>query len=130
MVLSAPRLRYDSNVFSNYFPEVTMTRVAGAVVVHTERRGRGMSRRFMAPIQVWTCRGRPTGFSWEGRTYTVRWVVEHWVALRRSWRPEEGATLPRREYWRVQAGSEHGQGVYELSFDTADERWYLVRVWD
>lgn len=89
-----------------------------------------MSRKFGVPIEVWTREERPVRFMWRGRVYSVRWIVEHWVALRQTWRPEAEAVLPRREYWRVRAGFDEALGVYELSYDSAEDQWHLVRVWD
>ncbi|WP_067477835.1 DUF6504 family protein [Actinomadura hibisca] len=95
-----------------------------------------MTRVFGDPVQVWSAQGRPVRFAWRGRLYTVRRVLEHWVATRDWWReqlPDE-QDLPdavgEREYWRVEATPEREIGVYELRYDAATGAWTLSRVWD
>lgn len=89
-----------------------------------------MSRMVGAEIEVWMRDRRPVAFAWRGRTYSVRWIVDHWVALCDTWCTDAETVLPHREHWRIHAGSANGEGVYELSHHTSDDTWSLVRVWD
>lgn len=81
-------------------------------------------------VEVWIRDGRPVGFAWQGRTYSVRWIVDHWVVLCDTWCTEAETVLPHREHWRLHAGSHSREGVYELSHHAENDRWALVRVWD
>ncbi|WP_329521789.1 DUF6504 family protein [Spirillospora sp. NBC_01491] len=91
-----------------------------------------MARVFGDPVEVWTSDGRPVRFVWRGRLYTVRRVLEHWVATRDWWRePPPAADVPgEREFWRVEATPERETGVYELRRDAATGSWLLSRLWD
>ena len=69
---------------------------------------------------------------WNGRLYTVRRVLEHWVTTRDWWRdrhPEAGQDNAR-EFWRVEAAPDGHAGVYELRYDAATGDWMLFRAWD
>jgi hypothetical protein len=73
------------------------------------------------PVQVWArADGRPVGFLWRGRRYTVRVIFEHWVVSREWWRDPRGVPAgrgqPELEFWRVEAAPGPGltAGVYEL----------------
>lgn len=90
-----------------------------------------MSRAYGEPVEVWLTDGRPARFVWRGRLYTVRRVLEHWVATRDWWRerhPEAGAA-GGREFWRVEATPEREIGVYELRHDVETGTWMLSRAW-
>lgn len=71
--------------------------------------------------------GRPARFTWNGRVYGVRRIIDHWVTLRMDRHPGHGSHAPRRRHWRVAAGS--ALGVYELRHDVEAEQWLLARVW-
>jgi hypothetical protein len=73
------------------------------------------------PVQVRArADGRPVGFLWRGRRYTVRVIFEHWVVSREWWRDPRGGPAgrgqPELEFWRVEAvsGPDMTAGVYEL----------------
>ena len=99
-----------------------------------------MGRVYGEPVQVQVREdGRPTGFTWRGRRYTVTAVQEYWLVNRNWWR--ESAPVPARpelKFWRVEAAgpgsylSEASQqtGVYELREDSAAGTWTLRRVAD
>jgi hypothetical protein len=91
-----------------------------------------MSRVYGEPVEVQTREdGRPTRFVWRGRLYTVRSVIEHWVA-NQEWRQEPKPVLaqPELRFWRVEASAGQGLpvGVYELRRDVAADTWTLRRV--
>ncbi len=75
--------------------------------------------------------GRPLRFVWQGRLYTVRAILEHWVINREWWRapgdPGADPGRPELEFWRVEAASGQGvaPGVYELRRETATGAWTL-----
>jgi hypothetical protein len=74
--------------------------------------------------------GRPAGFVWRGRLYTVRAIREHWVVNREWWRdPQAERGQPELEFWRVDAaaGSSLTAGEYELRRDAATGVWTLRR---
>ena len=89
-----------------------------------------MSRYYGAQITVVEDDGRPTRFTWDGRVYGVRRIIDHWVNVRMDWVPVPGGGVPERWHWRVEAGAVRAQGVYELRKDTASGQWSLSRVWD
>ena len=77
--------------------------------------------------------GRPLGFTWRRRRYTVTAVQEYWLVNRTWWR--ESAPVPARpelKFWRVEAAGPASQptGVYELREDSAAGTWTLRRVAD
>ena len=77
--------------------------------------------------------GRPLGFMWRRRRYTVTAVQEYWLVNRDWWR--ESRPLPARpelEFWRVEAsaGRDQPTGVYELGRDIAAGAWTLRRIAD
>ena len=89
-----------------------------------------MSRVYGEPVEVQTREdGRPVGFAWRGRLYTVIAVQEHWMVNRDWWR--DAAPVPARpelEFWRVEASVGAGTaGTYELRKDIAADartlRW-------
>jgi Family of unknown function (DUF6504) len=113
-----------------------------------------MGRVYGEPVEVQTREdGRPTGFTWRGRRYTVTAVQEYWLVNRNWWR--ESSPLPARpelKFWRVEAAGRGGYlpeglpgepgeearsypasqptGVYELREDSAAGTWTLRRVAD
>jgi Domain of unknown function (DUF6504) len=100
-----------------------------------------MGRVYGEPVEVQLREdGRPTGFTWRSRRYTVTSVQEYWLVNRAWWR--ESAPVPARpelKFWRVEAagpGSGHlpearqPTGVYELREDCAAATWTLRRVAD
>jgi hypothetical protein len=98
--------------------------------------GKRMGRVYGEPVTVRTAPdGRPAGFTWRKRHYTVSSVQEYWLVNRDWWR--ESAPVPARpelEFWRVEAaaGSPGASpaGSYELRRDIAAGRWTLRRVAD
>ena len=84
--------------------------------------------------------GRPLQFIWRGRLYDVRAVVDHWRERRPWWRevPDTRSITPadlEEEVWRVEAvragrSRMSFAGVYDLTWDSAANRWWLVRVHD
>ena len=77
--------------------------------------------------------GRPARFTWRGRRYTVRSVMEHWVVNREWWRePNPAPPQPELEFWWVEASAGRGlpPGTYELRRDVAADAWTLRRVAD
>lgn len=89
-----------------------------------------MGRVYGEPAEVHTREdGRPVGFTWRGRRYTVTAVQEYWLVNRSWWR--ESSPLPARpelEFWRVEAGDP--AGIYELRRDIAAGTWTLRRIAD
>lgn len=89
-----------------------------------------MSRYYGAQVTVVEDEGRPARFTWDGRVYGVRRIIDHWVNVRMDWAPMPGGGVPERWHWRVEAGTVRAQGVYELRKDTVSGQWSLSRVWD
>ena len=93
-----------------------------------------MGRVYGEPVEVQLREdGRPTGFTWRGRRYTVTAVQEYWLVNRNWWR--ESAPVPAQpelKFWRVEASTGDGgsAGVYELREDSAAGTWTLRRVAD
>ncbi|MBB6119017.1 hypothetical protein FHS13_000952 [Nocardiopsis algeriensis] len=87
-----------------------------------------MGRCHRTEIAVTEDEGRPVRFTWNGRVYGVRRIIDHWVTLRTDWSPESSAQVPERRHWRVEAGAADARGVYELRHDTPTGRWFLSRV--
>lgn len=80
------------------------------------------------PISVSEQEGRPVRFTWRGRMYTVRRIVDYWVTLRSDWDPETHEQPPGRVHWRVEAGSDTSRGVYELRHEEPSGQWHVARV--
>ena len=102
-----------------------------------------MARVYGEPVEVQTREdGRPTGFVWRSRVYTVRSVQEYWVVNRDWWRETDPVPeRPELQFWRVEAASGNGRGrraapasqpggTYELRRDVADGAWTLRRIAD
>jgi hypothetical protein len=92
-----------------------------------------MSRVYGESVEVQTREdGRPVGFEWRGRLYTVIAVQEHWMVNRDWWR--EAAPVPAHpelQFWRVEASTGTGAtGTYELRRDIAAGSWTLRRIAD
>jgi hypothetical protein len=95
-----------------------------------------MSRVYGEPVEVQTREdGRPVGFAWRGRLYTVIAVQEHWMVNRDWWR--EAAPVPAHpelQFWRVEASTglyrTGATGTYELRRDIAAGSWTLRRIAD
>lgn len=78
--------------------------------------------------------GVPVAFTWRGRSYVVREVLDHWRERRAWWRAalEPGGFAPEdleEGVWRVVAspGRALHTGVYDLGRTHA---WRLLRVAD
>lgn len=91
-------------------------------------RGSVVGRDYGVQVTVVEDDGRPTRFTWDGRVYGVRRILDHWVTLRMDWSPAHESQVPERRHWRVEAGTARSQGVYELRHDTATGAWMLSRV--
>ena len=93
-----------------------------------------MGRLYGEPLEVHTSEdGRPARFTWRGRRYTVRSIMEHWVINREWWRESDPVPAqPELQFWRVEASAGHGlpPGTYELRRDVAANAWTLRRVAD
>ncbi|PSL00841.1 hypothetical protein CLV63_101319 [Murinocardiopsis flavida] len=81
-----------------------------------------------APVTVRAHEGRPERFVWEGRAYTVHRIFDQWASVRSDHAPVRGGTVPKRWFWRVEAGAEGDRGVYELTHDLPSGQWTLVKV--
>ncbi|RJX20100.1 MAG: hypothetical protein C4570_04365 [Ammonifex sp.] len=64
----------------------------------------------------------PGSFSWRGKTYTVRAILEAWKDTGRWWEGE-----PPKLFFRVETAD---GGLWEVYLDTADESWHLYKVYD
>lgn len=93
-------------------------------------------RRMDEPIAVLLdeAAGAPVAFTWRGRAYVVREVLDHWRERRAWWRTalESGRLDPddlEEGVWRVVAspGRSPTTGVYELGGAGA---WRLLRIAD
>lgn len=78
--------------------------------------------------------GAPAAFTWRGRSYVVREVLDHWRERRAWWRTAlESTSLDTEDLeegvWRVAAGVGRSPdtGVYDLGRSHA---WRLLRVAD
>lgn len=94
------------------------------------KRGSVVGRYYGASVSVVEDQGRPLRFTWNGRVYGVRRIIDHWVTLRMDWTPTIEPRVPERRHWRVEAGALEAQGVYELLHDAVSDQWLLSRVWD
>lgn len=88
-----------------------------------------MGRYYGAHVTVVEAEGRPIRFTWQGRVYGIRRIIDHWTTLRGDWASGADSRVPERRHWRVEAGSAYSQGVYELRQDAATDAWLLSRVW-
>ena len=68
-----------------------------------------MSRTYAEPVDVGVQDGRPIGFVWQGRLYTVLGVLDHWVISREWWKQQNPDldTPAEREFWRIEASRGH-----------------------
>jgi cell division septal protein FtsQ len=64
----------------------------------------------------------PESFSWRGKTYTVRTVLETWKDTGRWWEGE-----PAKLFYRVETAD---NGLWEIYLDTAAQSWHLYKVYD
>ncbi|WP_433339214.1 DUF6504 family protein [Spirillospora sp. CA-294931] len=71
----------------------------------------------------------PMGWTWRGRRYRVTSVLEHWVETGEWWLRDDGQ-FPRVRFWRLEAASNHGQGVVEIAHDSSEDAWRIVGVLD
>ena len=75
-----------------------------------------------APIRVRTADDTPRAFSWAGRRWQVRAVVDQWVVHDNWWRDE---------IWRHYFQVETVDGALCVLFrDVLDDAWCLERVYD
>lgn len=77
--------------------------------------------------------GAPEQFVWRDRLYRVEHVLQQWDRCGVWWKDISAAPTGRDvQMWRVEAsaGRYAAQGVYDLSFDPAAGRWFLLRTFD
>jgi hypothetical protein len=90
-----------------------------------------MSKAYGEPVDVQARDdGRPTGFTWQSRWYTVRVILEHWVINRDWWRdPQAEPGQLELELWRVAASPTPDVPPcrYELRREAATNAWILRR---
>jgi Domain of unknown function (DUF6504) len=145
-------------VVAPVFPRAGRPRAStqrGAGGLRAGSAGQRMGRVYGEPVEVQLREdGRPAGFTWRGRRYTVTAVQEYWLVNRAWWR--ESAPVPARpelQFWRVEAAAGPGErlpadlagepgdearsgqaspstGVYELRGDSAAGTWTLRRIAD
>ena len=90
-------------------------------VTRMGRQGLLLSRAYGDPVEVWVVDGRPSRFVWRGRLYTVRQVLEHWVATR-DWCAEVlGWTFPPPT--QTPDGNYHLFAYAEIE---SEERWQAI----
>ncbi|MDE3721472.1 MULTISPECIES: DUF6504 family protein [Nocardiopsis] len=92
-------------------------------------RGSVVGRYYGAEVTVVEDAGRPARFTWNGRVYGVRRIIDHWVAPHEDRRPVRGPRPARMAHWRLEAGAAGSEGVYELRHDIVAGTWSLSRVW-
>jgi hypothetical protein len=98
-----------------------------------------MTRRYDAVVDVRKADDLPDAFLWQGRLYSVRAVLAHWMEAGAWWSqavPDGGCGRGlddrEREVWRVEArpGRSGGIGVFDLCFDWSTGGWTLARAHD
>lgn len=89
-----------------------------------------MGRSYGVPVSVCELDGRPVRFTWEGRLFVVRRVLDHWVSPGADREPAVRCRPRERANWRVRVSSRAAPGVYELQHDIDDGQWRLARVWE
>lgn len=95
---------------------------------------RGIEARTVIPVKY--ADGTPTQFIWRDRLYRVDAVLQQWECSPSWWQDVRtlatGSAAADLKAWRVEAssGPYETQGVYELGFDPAEDRWYLIRTHD
>jgi hypothetical protein len=105
-----------------------MSRVLGEAV---DRVGEEVQveRGALGPVQFWRGQSR----------YLVGELLDSWVETPPWWQRDAGGAsaelIATREVWRVEAvragrSRTSFAGVYDLSWDAAGNRWWLVRVHD
>ena len=82
-----------------------------------------MGRVYGEPAEVQTREdGRPLGFAWRGRRYTVTAVQEYWLVNRAWWRESAPVSArPELEFWRVEAAGPGGYPPQDLPGDQGDQ---------
>lgn len=74
------------------------------------------------PLTVKTLGLRPLAFLLRGRWVTVKKIQDYWRDTGRWWADE-----PEKHFFRVLAAND---GVYEIFYQPADDRWFLYRIYD
>src|SRR5206468_3553137 len=107
-------------------------------------------RQYAEPVEVERRDDQPGWFSWRGRGYAVRGVLDHWMRTGAWWDAAGGTDAgaagdavggapalvdAEREFWRVEAVADHARhtavvAVVDLGFDWTSGRWTLRRVFD
>lgn len=74
----------------------------------------------------------PAVLSWRGRRYEAGAVLEWWVGTIEWWnRPDVTLDTPLEvRWWRLEASSERGNGVVEISHEGARDLWIINRIVD
>ncbi|MDQ4037854.1 MAG: DUF6504 family protein [Actinomycetota bacterium] len=97
--------------------------------------GRGEPIEVQAGTQTYPS-ATPQSFWWRQRRYDVADVLDHWVESGSWWRRFNGGeAIVQLHWWRVETrpGRESSgapDGVYDLCWDEATNRWVLARVHD
>jgi hypothetical protein len=104
-----------------------------------------LARRYAVATDVERRDDQPYAFTWRGRRYVVRAVLDHWWETTAWWQaqgqaqgqaqagaaPAGSVTDDERERWRVEAvGSRGGPIVVELCFAWVTGRWTVDTVMD
>jgi hypothetical protein len=124
--------------------EKPLTYPCGSVLLEVEQRFDSgeqedvMSRTYRGDrtVHVRCAEGRPAQFIWRDRLYRVHRVLQEWDRSAIWWKDvravASGPSGCDVQTWRVEAsaGRMASRGVYELSFDPADDQWHLVRTYD
>jgi hypothetical protein len=71
--------------------------------------------------------GVPTAFTWRGREYRVRAVVNHWKTLR-DCRSGSGEKYVGKHYFKVEADSGERMTLYRARTGSKNDSWILYSI--
>lgn len=92
-----------------------------------------LARRYAAATDVERRDDAPAAFTWRGRRYVVRAVLDHWWETAAWWTGDADAGIgdDEREMWRVEAAASSGfVVVVELCFAWTTGTWSVETVMD
>jgi hypothetical protein len=90
-----------------------------------------LARRYFADSEVARGDDAPHVFTWRGRSYVVRAVLDHWWETAAWWTAPEAVGDDERELWRVEAVSAgRAPLVVELCFAWRTGTWTVDTVMD
>ena len=96
-----------------------------------------LARRYAAATEVERRDDEPAAFTWHGRRYAVRAVLDHWWETAAWWMADDVQVGDdEREMWRVEATPAHGgstsraPAIVELCFTWSTGTWTVERVLD